>query len=87
MIHVDLEKAWPAETVMNAMNAHLFPAPIAVLTAELAAEDFHARFSATRRRYLYRILNRPGPPALERGLVWHVKTPLDAGAMNRAAQR
>ena len=86
VIHVDLRKDWPAKVVMSAINAHLFPAPVAVLSAELAAGDFHARFSATGRRYLYRILNRPGPPALERGRVWHVKTPLDAEAMHAAAQ-
>jgi tRNA pseudouridine38-40 synthase len=86
VIHVDLQRDWPARVVMNAMNAHLFPARIAVLAAEAAPGDFHARFSAAGRRYLYRILNRPGPPALERGLVWHVKAPLDAAAMREAAQ-
>ena len=87
VIHVDLERHWRAAVVMNAMNAHLFPAAIAVLSADRVDETFHARFSAHGRRYLYRILNRPGPPALERGRVWHVKTPLDAEAMDAAAQR
>jgi len=86
VIHVDLEKDWRPEVVMNALNAHLIPAPISILSAELADADFHARFSATGRRYLYRILARPGPPALERGRVWHVKAPLDADAMARAVQ-
>ena len=86
VIHLDLERDWDPRVVMNAMNAHLFPAPIAVLGADLAAEDFHARFSAVGRRYLYRILARPGPPALERGRVWHVRAPLDAAAMHAAAQ-
>jgi tRNA pseudouridine38-40 synthase len=86
VIHVDLERAWRAEVVMNAVNAHLHPAPIAVLSAEQVTDEFHARFSATGRRYLYRILNRPGPPALERGRVWHVRQTLDAEAMDAAAQ-
>jgi len=84
--HVDLAKAWPAETVRNALNAHLRPEPIVVLEAEVAPEGWHARFSATERRYRYRILNRPSPPGLERGHVWHVKSPLDAEAMHAAAQ-
>jgi len=57
-----------------------------VLAAEPAPEGWHARFSATERRYRYRILNRPSPPALERGHVWHVKAALDAEAMQAAAQ-
>jgi tRNA pseudouridine38-40 synthase len=87
VIHVDLARDWRAQVVMNALNAHLFPAPIAILDAEVVSEAFHARFSALGRRYLYRILNRPGPPALERGRVWHVKAPLDAAAMEAAARR
>jgi tRNA pseudouridine38-40 synthase len=85
-VHIDLAKDWPAETVRNALNAHLRGEPIVVLEAEVAADGWHARFSATERRYRYRILNRPSPPALERGHVWHVKTPLDAEAMHAAAQ-
>jgi tRNA pseudouridine38-40 synthase len=86
VVHVDLEKAWPAEVVRNALNAHLVPEPIVVLEASVAEGDWHARFSATERRYLYRILNRMAPPALEQGRVWHVKKPLDAEAMHEAAQ-
>ena len=84
--HIDLEKDWPAETVRNALNAHLRPEPIVVLAAEVAPEGWHARFSAVERRYRYRILNRPSPPGLDRGHVWHVKAPLDAEAMHAAAQ-
>ena len=84
--HVDLERTWPARTVRDAINAYLVAEPIAVVEAEEAAPDFHARFSAKGRRYLYRILNRPAPPALERGRVWHLKKPLDADAMHEAAQ-
>ncbi len=87
VIHLDLAKAWRAEVVMNAINAHLVPAPIAVLCAETVDNDFHARFSATGRHYLYRILARAGPPALEQGRVWHIKTALDANAMTAAAGR
>lgn len=86
VIHLDLSKDWPASVVMNALNAHLGAAPIAILAAELASEGFHARFSALGRHYLYRILNRPGRPALEAGRVWHVKGPLDVPAMHAAGQ-
>jgi tRNA pseudouridine38-40 synthase len=86
VVHVDLEKAWPAETVMNALNAHLVKEAVAVLDSAAVGDDWHARFSATGRRYLYRILNRPGRPALERGKVWHMRKPLDADAMHEAAQ-
>ena len=86
VVHVDLEKAWPAETVMNALNAHLVKEGVAVLDSALVGDDWHARFSATGRRYLFRILNRPGRPALERGKVWHMRKPLDAEAMHEAAQ-
>jgi tRNA pseudouridine38-40 synthase len=85
-IHLDLARAWPAATVMNALNAHLAPAPIAVVAAAETGADFHARFSALARHYLYRVLNRPGPPALETGRVWHIKGRLDVPAMDAAAQ-
>ena len=86
VIHVDLQRDWPCATVREAINAHLASEPIAVLDAELADPDFHARFSAKGRVYLYRILDRRAPPALDRGRVWHVKKPLDAAAMNAAAR-
>jgi tRNA pseudouridine38-40 synthase len=86
VIHIDLEKAWDAAVVRDALNAHLSPEPIVVLDAAVAEPDFHARFSARERRYLYRILNRASPPALERGRVWRVKKPIDAAAMHAAAQ-
>lgn len=86
VVHVDLAKDWPAETVRNALNAHLVPEPVAVIDAQVAVGDWHSRFSATGRRYLYRILNRMAPPALDQGRVWHVKKPLDAAAMHAAAQ-
>lgn len=84
--HIELaSERFDAGTVMKALNFHLRPAPIVVLAAERAADDFHARFSATRRAYLYRILNRPAPPALERGRVWHIPQRLDAAAMAEGA--
>lgn len=84
--HFDLVKDWPADTVRDALNAHLRPDPVAVVTAEQVPDDFDARFSARKRHYLYRIVDRRAPPALERGRVWNVPTPLDADAMHRAAQ-
>ncbi len=84
--HVDLERDWPAQTVMNALNAHLVKEAVAVLDCTPVSDDWHARFTATGRKYLYRILNRPGRPALDRGRVWHVRRPLDADAMHAAAQ-
>jgi tRNA pseudouridine38-40 synthase len=86
VVHFDLEKAWPVDTVRDALNAHLVPQPVSVLEAEVAAEDFHARFSATGRRYLFRVLDRRAPPALRRGRVWWVRRELDAEAMHGAAQ-
>lgn len=83
--HLDLQRAWAPATVRDALNFHLKPAPIAVLAAEPAAPDFHARFSARLRRYRYRILARPAPPALDRGRVWWVPVPLDSAAMAEAA--
>jgi len=84
--HFDLTKEFVADKVRDALNHFLRPNPVAVLQAEIAAEDFHARFSATGRHYLYRILCRRAPPALERGRVWHVVRDLDAEAMHAAAQ-
>ena len=85
VIHFDLARDWRTDVVRDALNAHLAPEPISVLDAAVAAEDFHARFSAGARRYLYRILDRKPPPALERARVWWVKTPLDVAAMRAAA--
>jgi tRNA pseudouridine38-40 synthase len=86
VVHVDLTKDWPADTVRNAMNAHLKTFPISVLAAHEVSGSFHARLSAIKRHYVYRILNRVGPPALEANRVWHVVWPLDAATMKEAAQ-
>ena len=85
--HLDLERARPPNVLRDAVNHHLGSLPVSVLDAEEAAPDFHARFSAVGRAYRYRILNRRAPPALDRGRVWHVGAPLDAGAMAEAAGR
>jgi tRNA pseudouridine38-40 synthase len=85
--HVDLTKDWPADTVRDALNAHLRPHPIAVLAAELAPDDFDARFSAIRRHYHYRIVNRRADLALDVLRAWRVSRLLDAAAMHAAAQQ
>lgn len=84
--HFDLAREFPPETVRDALNFHLKPAPVAVLEAAVAAPDFHARFSAKGRRYVYRIVNRRAPLALERGRAWHVPHVLDHEAMGEAAK-
>jgi tRNA pseudouridine38-40 synthase len=85
--HVDLAKDWDTNSVRDALNFHLRPQPIAVLSAERVGEDFDARFSATKRHYLYRIVNRHADLALEANRSWRVGRPLDADAMHGAAQR
>lgn len=83
--HLDLAKDVTAHRLREGLNALVRPAPISVLKVEPVAEDWHARFSCIGRRYVYRILNRRAPAALERGRVWHVAVDLDAGAMARGA--
>ena len=83
--HVDLARAAEPDVIRGAINYHLRPHPIGVLAVEPAAPEFDARRSAIGRHYLYRILNRRAPPALERGRVWHVAPPLDLNAMQAAA--
>jgi tRNA pseudouridine38-40 synthase len=85
--HLDLAKAWDADTVRDAINARLRPHPVAVLAAEPAADDFDARFSALHRHYVYRIVNRRADLTLEAGHAWRAPRPLDAAAMQAAAQR
>lgn len=84
--HIDLVRAADADTVRDAVNFHLKPAPVTILAAEPVDDDFHARFSARVRLYRYRILNRRPAPALDRGRVWWVPVPLDAEAMAEAAR-
>jgi tRNA pseudouridine38-40 synthase len=84
--HVDLPRTWDPFELRNAINGNVRPHRVSVIEIEEVSEDFHARFSATERRYLFRILNRRAPPALDHGKVWHVPTPLDADIMHDAAQ-
>jgi tRNA pseudouridine38-40 synthase len=87
--HLDLARDWAADTVRDALNAHLGLAKeaVAILAAAPVDDAFDARFSATGRHYLYRILNRRAPPALEKNRAWWVPKPLDAAAMHEAAQQ
>ena len=85
--HVDLAKDWRVDTVRDAVNAHLRPHPVAVLSAEKVPDGFDARFSARKRHYLYRIVNRRADLALERTRAWRVPRRLDVEAMHEAAQR
>jgi tRNA pseudouridine38-40 synthase len=85
--HCDIEKSFRPDRLRDALNAHLRPHPIAVLDAEIVPESFEARFSALRRHYRYRIVNRRSNLALEVGRVWRVPQRLDSDAMHEAAQR
>jgi tRNA pseudouridine38-40 synthase len=84
--HVDLEKSWSPDKVQGAVNQHLQPLPVSILKVEKTNGEFHARFSALRRHYVYRIINRRGPLTIERGFAWHMKRKLDADKMAHAAQ-
>ena len=84
--HVEFEKNYSADAVRDALNQHLRPNPIAVLSAEAVSEDFHARFSCIGRAYEYRIITRRPPLALDRGRAWRISNELDTHAMDLAAQ-
>ncbi len=84
--HIDLTKDYRADRVRDALNAHLRPHPIGVLSAEIVPDTFDARFSATKRHYIYRIVNHRANLALRAGQAWRVPRPLDADAMHEAAQ-
>lgn len=83
--HVDIAKAVTPHRLRDGLNALVRPQPISVLAAEPVAEDWHARFSCIGRRYLYRILSRRAPPAVDQGRVWHIAGPLDLEAMREGA--
>jgi tRNA pseudouridine38-40 synthase len=83
--HVDIAKEVTPFRLREGLNALLRPDPVAVLSVEPVADDWHARFSCTGRRYFYRILNRRAPPALDRGRIWHIAKDLDEAAMLEAA--
>ena len=84
--HLDIAKPIERFRLMEALNAHLRPNPVAVTACQAVPDDWHARFSCIGRSYLYRIVNRRAPPTLDRDRVWQVAQPLDAEAMHRAAQ-
>ena len=84
--HIDLETSVACDTLRDAVNAHMRPHPVAILGAEEVPETFEARFSAIKRHYMYRIVNRRAPLTLDRGQAWLVHKSLDADAMHAAAQ-
>lgn len=83
--HVDLARSYDPQTVMQAINFHMKPHPVAIIAASQAPEGFHARFSATERSYLYRVLNRAAPCVLDRERVWWVPQDMNVDAMNEGA--
>jgi tRNA pseudouridine38-40 synthase len=85
--HVDVEKEISAFRLTEGVNARLRPLPVSILRAEEVAADWHARFSCIGRCYVYRIVNRRAPLALETGKAWQVAVPLDAEGMDVAAKR
>jgi tRNA pseudouridine38-40 synthase len=85
--HVDVERAIAPFRLMEALNAHLRSAPVAILDCSVVSGEWHARFSCLGRRYEYRIVNRRAPLTFETGLAWRIARPLDAEAMQTAAQR
>lgn len=85
--HADLERDWEPFRLSEALNFHLKPHPVAIVGIARAPDDWHARFSATERRYLFRLLNRRAPAVLLAGKVWQVSHPLDAEPMQLAARQ
>jgi len=84
--HADLTRDWDPARLMEAVNHHLRPAPVAVTACARVPDDFHARFSATERQYLFRLVSRRAPLVLEAGLVWQVRHPLALKPMQEAAR-
>ncbi|TAH37749.1 MAG: tRNA pseudouridine(38-40) synthase TruA [Alphaproteobacteria bacterium] len=84
--HFDCARDLDSFKISEALNFHLHPHPIAILGAEKVDENFHARFSAKERSYIYRIVNRRAPLAVDRNRAWQIPLPLDAEAMQQAAQ-
>jgi tRNA pseudouridine38-40 synthase len=83
--HCDIEKTVTEHRLREGLNALVRPHPISITHVEQVADDWHARFSCIGRKYLYRILNRRAPPALDRGRVWHIAVPLNVEAMAEGA--
>ncbi|MGH1415476.1 MAG: tRNA pseudouridine(38-40) synthase TruA [Pelagimonas sp.] len=83
--HCDMDKDWDPFRLSEALNYHLKPAPVAIRACRRVADDWHARFSATERRYTFRVLSRRAPETLEKGQVWRVVNPLKLEPMREAA--
>jgi tRNA pseudouridine38-40 synthase len=83
--HVDVAKNLTEHRLREGLNALVRPEPVSILAVERVADDWHARFTCIERRYLYRILNRRAPPALDAGRLWHIPVTLDAEAMQQGA--
>lgn len=83
--HCDLVRDWDTFRLTEALNFHLKPLPVAIVAVARVADDFHARFSAVERRYLFRLVARRAPLVHDRGLVWQVPHPLDLVPMQQAA--
>jgi len=83
--HCDLSRDWQPFRLMEALNHHLRPQPVAVLAVAVVPGDFHARFSAVERRYTFRLVARRAPVTHDRGRVWQVQNPLDLQAMRAGA--
>lgn len=88
VVHADLGRDWLPFKLRNALNAHLMMASekVSVIAVEQVSDDFDARFSALRRHYLYRIISRRSPLAVEAKRAWWVSKDLDHEAMHAAAQ-
>jgi tRNA pseudouridine38-40 synthase len=84
--HLDVERTITPFRLMEGINAKLRPQPVSILACDIVPNDWHARFSCTGRRYIYRIVNRRAPLALDAGRAWRILPPLDADAMHDAAQ-
>ncbi len=84
--HINIAREMTPFRLMEALNALMRPAPVAVTACEAVADDWHARFSCTGRSYLYRIINRRAPLTVDAGKAWQVRAPLDVEAMHRATQ-
>lgn len=85
--HCDLERDWDPFRLSEALNFHLKPAPVAIVACAQVADDWHARFDALERRYLFRLMSRRAPLTSEAGQMWRVKHPLDAEAMQAGADQ
>jgi len=83
--HADMDRDWAPGKLMEALNAHLRPSPVAITACARVPDDFHARFSAVERRYTFRLIARRAPVVHDVGLVWHVRQTLDLQAMRQGA--